>query len=150
VVAQVLRQLAFDQRVVNMLFLRERQHALGEIDADQSARIRGQQRTAESGAAAGIEHIELPRRLEARLFEHARHERRRAVRQLLELRFKAGGKTVERSLDESIRCARRHISTRAGRQHVQRNGVARLFVEPFFEDVHGLVDVAQHTVRERQ
>src|SRR4030095_13955550 len=50
--------------------------SLGEIDADQSARIRGQQRTAESGAAAGIEHIELPRRLEARLFEHARQQSR--------------------------------------------------------------------------
>ena len=69
---------------------------------------------------------------------------------LLKLRFKAGGKTVEGSLDESVRCARRHISTSAGRQHVQRNRVVRLFFEPFFEDVHGLADVAQRAVRERQ
>ena len=33
---------------------------------------------------------------------------------------------------------------------MQRNGVARLFVEPFFQDVHGLVDVSQHAVRQRQ
>ena len=38
----------------------------------------------------------------------------------------------------------------AGRQHVPRNRIARLFVEPFLEDLHRLVDLAQRAVRQRQ
>src|SRR6266496_5082552 len=85
-----------------------------------------------------------------RILQHCRHERRNAVRQLLKLRFKAGGETVEGSFDKSVRCARRHTSTSAGRQHVKRNRVSWLFFEPLFEDAHGLADLPQRTMRKGQ
>ena len=44
--------------------------------------------------------------LDARVLNHGRNQRRRAVRQPLELRLEAGGEAVERPLDERVRGAR--------------------------------------------
>ena len=150
VVAQVLRQLGLRQLVVDALFFRVSQHSAGEVDAHQSARIRRDERAAEPRATAGVQHLEALRRLETRILQHGRHERRGAVRQPLELGFEGGGEAVEGPLDESVRRARRHISTGAGRHHVQRNRILGLFLEPLVEDLHGLADLAQRAVRQRQ
>src|SRR5258707_14482098 len=45
VVAEVIRQLGFQQFVVDVLLFRVRQHSCGEINTHQSARIRSNQRT---------------------------------------------------------------------------------------------------------
>ena len=89
-------------------------------------------------------------RPESRIFQHGRDKRRGAVRQLRKLRLEAGGEAVEDFRDEPVRRARRNVSTGAGRQHVPRNRVVRLLIEPFLEDLHGLVDLADGAVRQRQ
>ena len=43
-----------------------------------------------------------------------------------------------------------HVPAGAGRQHVPRNRIVRLFREPFLEDLDRLVDLAERAVRQRQ
>src|SRR4030095_10266973 len=123
-VSQVLRQLGVHEQVVNILFFRVFQHSGGEVNADQSARVWSQESATEPRSTTGVQHGEALRRHEGRVLDHSRHERWRAVRQLLKLRFEARGKTVEGSRDEFIRSTRRYASTTAGREHVDGNGVA--------------------------
>ncbi len=75
---------------------------------------------------------------------------RGAVQQLGELGIEAGGEAVEGLLDEPVRRPRRDIAAGARREHVQRNRMVRLLLEPFFEDLHRLVDLAERAVRQRQ
>ena len=150
VIAQVLRQLSFHQRVVDVL---APSRAPASLRRDPR-RPTGAQKARRSRRKVPF-HSPRParrgmRRLKAGILQHCRDERRRAIRQPLELRFEARRKTVEGCLDKAIRCAFRYISTGAGRQHVPRNRIPRLFFEPFFEDIHRLTDLAQRAVRQRQ
>ena len=149
-VAQVGRQFTFDQFVVDIPGPGLSDHRCGQVDSHQSARIRRDERSAQAGAAAGIEHIEALRRLDIRVRQHLRDQRRRAVRQLGELGVEAGGEAVERLLDERVRCPRRDIAAGAGRQHVPGNGTVRLLFQPLFEDFDRLVDFTERAVRYRQ
>ncbi len=102
------------------------------------------------GAAAGIEHVEALRRLDTRVRQHRRDQRRGAVRQLRELGVEAGGEAVEGLFDEPVRRPRRDVAAGARREHVQRDRMVRLLLEPFLEDLHRLVDLAERAVRQRQ
>jgi hypothetical protein len=55
------------------------QHPVGKIHADQPARKRRDQRAAQPGPASRIQHVETPRRREARILQHGRDQRRRAI-----------------------------------------------------------------------
>jgi hypothetical protein len=148
--AQILRQLGFQQLVVDALFARLREHSFGEIDAYQPARIRRHEGAAQSRSAAGVEHVETLRRPGARILQRRGDERRGPVRQSLQLRFEAPGKRIERRLDVSVRRARGDVTAGARGQHVQRDRAVRFFCEPFRENRDGLVDLAQRAMRQRQ
>ncbi len=149
-VAQVGGQLDLEQFVVDVPCLGLSQHARGQIDPHQPARIRRDERSAQPGAASGIEHVEALRRLDLRVRQHPRDQRRGAVRQLGELGIEAGGEAVEGLLDEPVRRPCRDVATGARREHVQGDRMVRLLLEPFLEDLHRLVDLAERAVRQRQ
>ena len=114
------------------ILLGVRQHPLRQIHAEQAARKRCDHWPAQSGSTPCIEHVEATRLFDAGILQHRCDERWRAIRQSFQLRFEAGGKTVEGCLDKAIRCAIGHVSPGARRQHVARNRILRLFFEPFF------------------
>jgi hypothetical protein len=55
---QVLGQFALDQFVVDATRAGLRHHLGRQIDTDQPSRVRSHQRTAQTGAAPGIEHVQ--------------------------------------------------------------------------------------------
>ena len=149
--AEVLGQLALDELVVDLLRPRLGEHALREVDAHEPARIGREQRAAQPGAAAGVEHVELFDGLQRPTSrQHLGDERRRSVQQLGELGVEAPGEAVERRLDECVGGPRRHVASRAGGEHVARDGIVRLLRQPLLEHLDRLVDVAERAMRERQ
>ena len=150
-VAQIGGQFTLDQFVVDLPGLRLSQHARGQIDAHQPARVRRDERTAQAGAASGIEHVEALRG--ARRSESASiaaTSAGRAVHESGELGVEAAGEAIERHFDERVRGPRRDVAARARRDHVAGNGMVRFLLEPFLEDGHRFVDFAERAVRQRQ
>ena len=96
IIAQVLRQLGFHQRVVDVLVLRVRQHPFGQIHADQPARKRRDERAAKSRSTSRVQHVEAMRGLKAAILQHCRDERRRTIRQPLELRLRSSPQNCRR------------------------------------------------------
>src|SRR5262245_62544329 len=99
--------------MVDVLVLGVSQHPFGQIHAEQPACKRRDERAAESRSTSRVQHVEAMRLLKARILQHCRDERWRTIGQPCELRFEARRKAVESRLDETIRCAFGHISTRA-------------------------------------
>ena len=80
-VAQVGGQLDLDQLVVDVLLLGLASMPRRQIDARPAgARTARSSGPHKPGAAAGVEHVEALRRLDARVRQHRRHQRRGAVR----------------------------------------------------------------------
>ena len=62
---QVCGQLTSDQLVVDIPRAGAIDHRFGQVDSDEAPRVRRDERTAEPGAAAGIEYVEASRRADA-------------------------------------------------------------------------------------
>ena len=77
-----------------------------QIDADQPPRIRRDERAAQPGAAAGVEHVEALRRLDARVRQHPRHQRRGAVQQLARAWHRSWRRSCRRSVSTNPSDAR--------------------------------------------
>ena len=147
---EILRQLGLLQLVVDVLAACMDQHLFREIDADQTAGVRGDERTTQTCAAAGVQDLETVHSLETGIGQHVGNEARRAVTETFEFGFEARREVVKGLLDESVRCPRRHIATGARGQHVTGNRIVWIFVEPRFENRDRLVHVAERAMRQRE
>ena len=81
-VAQIRGQFTLEQFVVDVLGLRLRQHARGQVDSHQPTCVRRDERPAQPGAASSVQHIEPLRRIGVGSGQHRRDQGRGAVRQL--------------------------------------------------------------------
>ena len=118
-----------------------------ERSTPTSRGARGDEGTAEPGATADVEHVELLR--PARPASSGRgDERRRAVGQPLELGLEVAAKLSNVGSMYSA-AARAGTSSPLQAAHVARNGIGRRLLEPLVVDADGGAGVAEHAVRHR-
>ena len=128
------RQLGDLQPVINGARLRLVQHAGGEIDADQRARVRPQQRAAPSGSGACVEHVEGRRRRADHRRDGVGDQRGRPVVEALQHLVEAVGETVECLGDVDVGGARGHTFARRRREIVLGQGIVGLDRQPALVD----------------
>ena len=145
VILQVRAQLGGHELVVAAAQTGLFEHPAGQVHAIQPTRMRPDQRTAQAGAATGVEHIK-------RALGHPKHAnqcvdqdlRRTIVQVLQQLLVEAFGEPVEHLAYISVVRPRWRRYPAASGEHVPWHGVVRLAAEPVTIGPDRLVLPAQH------
>ncbi len=137
------RQLALGKLVVHLPRLGLGQHAGRQVHAVQVPRIGRQQGAAQARAAACVQHPQRALRHPGQLGHPLGHQRRRLVVQPRQLGVEALGEAVEHRFHVVVGRALRHGPAGAGRQVVQRLGVAGFVLQPLAVHARRLLHPAE-------